>query len=66
MKQKLVKTNSIQLAVIPIGTGNDWVKTYNIGTKIENSIVIISKEKTILQDMGRLEQKIIPLLTLLM
>jgi len=55
MKQKLVKTNSIQLAVIPIGTGNDWVKTYNIGTKIENSIVIISKEKTILQDIGRLE-----------
>ena len=55
MKQKLVKTNSIQLAVIPIGTGNDWVKTYNIGTKIENSIEIISKEKTILQDIGRLE-----------
>ena len=55
MKQKLVKTNSIQLAVIPIGTGNDWVKTYNIGTKIENSIAIISKEKTILQDIGKLE-----------
>lgn len=55
MKQKLVETNSIQLAVIPIGTGNDWVKTYNIGTKIEKSIAIISKEKTILQDIGRLE-----------
>ena len=55
MKQKLVKTNSIQLAVIPIGTGNDWVKTYNIPTKIENSIAIISKEKTILQDIGKLE-----------
>jgi len=55
IKQKLVETNSIQLAVIPIGTGNDWVKTYNIGTKIEKSIAIISKEKTILQDIGRLE-----------
>lgn len=55
MKQKLVETNSIQLAVIPIGTGNDWVKTYNIGTKIEKSIAIISKEKTILQDIGKLE-----------
>tara|TARA_R110002110_G_scaffold2802_8_gene13833 strand:+ start:305 stop:1219 length:915 start_codon:yes stop_codon:yes gene_type:complete len=55
MKQKLVETNTIQLAVIPIGTGNDWVKTYNIPTKIENSITIISKEKTILQDVGKLE-----------
>ena len=55
MKQKLVETNTIQLAVIPIGTGNDWVKTYNISTKIENSIAIISKEKTILQDIGKLE-----------
>jgi len=45
MKQKLVETNSIQLAVIPIGTGNDWVKTYNIGTKIEKSIAIISKDR---------------------
>jgi diacylglycerol kinase (ATP) len=55
MKQKLVKTNTIQLAVIPIGTGNDWVKTYNINAKIENSIAIIGKEKKILQDIGKLE-----------
>lgn len=55
MKQKLVETNTIQLAVIPIGTGNDWVKTYNIPTKIEKSIAIISKQKTILQDIGKLE-----------
>ena len=33
MTQKLVETNTIQLAVIPIGTGNDWVKTYNIRCK---------------------------------
>jgi len=55
MKQKLVETNTIQLAVIPIGTGNDWVKTYNIPTKIDKSIAIISKQKTILQDIGKLK-----------
>lgn len=55
MKQKLVETNTIQLAVIPIGTGNDWIKTYNIPTKIEKSISIISKQKTILQDIGKLK-----------
>ena len=55
MSQKFVETNTIQLAVIPIGTGNDWVKTYNIPAKIEKSILIIKKEKSILQDIGKLE-----------
>ncbi|MDG1811818.1 MAG: diacylglycerol kinase family lipid kinase [Polaribacter sp.] len=55
MSQKFVETNTIQLAVIPIGTGNDWVKTYNIPAKIEKSILILKKEKSVLQDIGKLE-----------
>lgn len=55
MSQKLVKSNTIKLAVIPIGTGNDWVKTYNIPTKIDKSIAIIKKNNYILQDIGKLE-----------
>jgi YegS/Rv2252/BmrU family lipid kinase len=55
MSQNFVETNTIQLAVIPIGTGNDWVKTYNIPVKIEKSISIIKKENTILQDIGVLK-----------
>jgi diacylglycerol kinase (ATP) len=54
MSQNLVETNTIQLGVIPIGTGNDWVKTYNIPAKIEKSILIIKKGKSILQDIGKL------------
>lgn len=54
MSQKIVETNTIQLAVIPIGTGNDWVKTYNIPANIEKSILILKKGKTILQDIGQL------------
>ena len=57
MKQNLVETNSIQLAVIPIGTGNDWIKTYNISAKIEKSILIIKKGKSVLQDIGKLTSK---------
>jgi len=30
MKQKHIDTSEIKLAVIPTGTGNDWVKNYNI------------------------------------
>ena len=54
MSQNVVETNTIQLAVIPIGTGNDWVKTYNIPAKIEKSILNIKNGKPILQDIGKL------------
>ena len=57
MTQNNVKTSTIQLAVIPIGTGNDWVKTYNIPTNIEKSILTIKKGTTILQDIGCLRTK---------
>ncbi len=55
MSQNFVDTTTIQIAVIPIGTGNDWVKTYNIPTKIEKSILILKNGKSILQDIGKLE-----------
>ena len=55
MQQRYVKTSDITIAVIPQGTGNDWIKTYNIPNDVEKAIEIISKKKTILQDIGVLE-----------
>ena len=55
MRQRYVKTSDITIAVIPQGTGNDWIKTYNIPNDVEKAIEIISKKKTILQDVGVLE-----------
>ena len=55
MLQRYVKTSDITIAVVPLGTGNDWIKTYNIPNNIEKAIEIISKKKTILQDIGVLE-----------
>ena len=52
MMQKYIKTSKIKLGIIPIGTGNDWIKTYNIPNSIEKSIDIIKKNTTILQDIG--------------
>ena len=52
MKQRYIKTSKIKLGIIPIGTGNDWIKTYNIPNSIEKSIEIIKKNTTILQDIG--------------
>ena len=54
MSQNFIETTTIQVAVIPIGTGNDWVKTYNIPAKIEKSILTIKKGTSVLQDIGKL------------
>ena len=52
MMQKYIKTSKIKLGVIPLGTGNDWIKTYNIPNSIEKSINVIVKNTTVLQDIG--------------
>ncbi|MBI9040874.1 diacylglycerol kinase family protein [Lutibacter sp.] len=45
----------IKIGIIPIGTGNDWVKTYNISKDFKEAIKIIKAEKTIIQDIGKLQ-----------
>ncbi|MDC3344577.1 diacylglycerol kinase family lipid kinase [Flavobacteriaceae bacterium] len=52
MKQRYIKTSKIKLGVIPLGTGNDWIRTYNIPNSIEKSINVIVKNTTVLQDIG--------------
>jgi len=52
MTQRYIKTSEIKLGIIPLGTGNDWIKTYNIPNSIEKSIDIIKKNSTIFQDIG--------------
>ena len=52
MKQRYIKTSKIKLGVIPLGTGNDWIKTYGIPFSIKESINIIISNKTIYQDIG--------------
>ena len=34
MTQNTIKPEEITIAVIPLGTGNDWIKTYNIPKNI--------------------------------
>ncbi|MGJ8743281.1 diacylglycerol/lipid kinase family protein [Polaribacter sp.] len=57
MLQRYTKTSDITIAVIPFGTGNDWIKTYNIPNNLEKAVEIIHNKKTILQDIGVLETK---------
>jgi len=52
MNQKIIDTSKITVAVIPFGTGNDWVKTYNITKNIDQCVINIINKKTIYQDIG--------------
>lgn len=55
MTQKHVELNELKIAVIPIGTGNDWVKTYKIPKNIKKAVSIIAKENSTKQDIGHLQ-----------
>jgi diacylglycerol kinase (ATP) len=55
MLQRYVKTSNITIAVIPLGTGNDWIKTHNIPNSIKEALKIIHQNKIISQDIGMLE-----------
>jgi YegS/Rv2252/BmrU family lipid kinase len=52
MRQAYIESDKIKLAVIPIGTGNDWVKNYNIPRNTENAVKVIQNNNSILQDIG--------------
>lgn len=54
MQQQQVSLEEIKLAVIPLGTGNDWVKTYKIPKNIAKAVQIIKDEHTVFQDIGKL------------
>jgi YegS/Rv2252/BmrU family lipid kinase len=51
--QKEVTTSEITLAVISVGTGNDWVRTFHIPNDYEEAIALIGKQDTFLQDAGK-------------
>jgi YegS/Rv2252/BmrU family lipid kinase len=53
--EKLV--DEFTLGVIPIGTGNDWCKMFNIPNDYHKAVEIISVGKEMLQDVGFVEYK---------
>ena len=53
--QSFSNPSDITIGIIPIGTGNDWIKTHNIPKHIESSIKIIKKGFIANQDLGKIE-----------
>jgi len=54
MSQSLVDSALINVGIIPMGTGNDWVKTYNISRDYKKAIEIIKRRRTRRQDIGKI------------
>lgn len=50
----LPNISDIKVGIIPIGTANDWIKTYKISKDYKKAIQIIKEKYTIKQDIGKL------------
>lgn len=52
--QKQAPTHEVTLSVIPVGTGNDWVRMLGIPRTYIDAVNSICRERTILQDVGKI------------
>ncbi len=52
--QQQVPTADIALAVIPAGTGNDWMRMFGIPKTYSDAVQSLVTEHTVLQDVGRI------------
>lgn len=51
--QKQCQPKDVLLAIIGVGTGNDWVRTFGIPRNYASAIKAITEEHSFLQDIGR-------------
>ena len=51
--QKIVATTDISLAVIPTGTGNDWIRMFGISKTYSEAVQSLVAPKSVLQDVAR-------------
>ena len=53
--QSIVPPNEIVMGMIPVGTGNDWCRTFSIPFSYAEAIQLLKKKKTLLQDVGKVQ-----------
>ncbi len=53
--QTHVPTQDITFAIIPVGTGNDWIRTHQIPRAYPQAIALIKAGNTTLQDIGKID-----------
>lgn len=53
--QTVCPPEEIFIGMIPVGTGNDWIKTFGIQNNYKDAVKIIKQGKTMRQDVGRIQ-----------
>ncbi len=56
--QLICQPEEITIGMVPVGTGNDWIKTFGIPNQYKEAIKILKDGKTIRQDVGRINYSI--------
>lgn len=55
--QKTVDPSEITVGMLPVGTGNDWIRTFGIPDNYRQALSIFKQGKTVLQDVGSIRFK---------
>ncbi|MEL6588984.1 MAG: diacylglycerol kinase family protein, partial [Bacteroidota bacterium] len=53
--QQLVPTQELTIGVIPLGTGNDWIKTHRIPRRLEQAVRVLTFGQRFYQDIGLIQ-----------
>jgi YegS/Rv2252/BmrU family lipid kinase len=51
--QDIAQTKDFIVGMIPVGTGNDWCRMFNVPFKYKKAVKLIRKQKTFVQDIGK-------------
>ena len=54
-KQKRIQPHEVELAMIPLGTGNDWVRTHQIPTDYAKAVAVIKQGRVVRHDAAIVE-----------
>ena len=52
--QQSVRPDEVLLAVIPVGTGNDWIRMFGIPTRYSDAVRALKEEYSFMQDVGEI------------
>ncbi|MBO5693062.1 MAG: diacylglycerol kinase family lipid kinase [Tidjanibacter sp.] len=55
LRQRAVPSDQIRMGVIPVGTGNDWIRTYKIPRDYQEAVNVIAAGKEFRQDVAKVE-----------
>lgn len=54
-RQTEVPTQEVIFAMIPVGTGNDWIRTHGIPNRFKKAILLMKAGNTKLHDIGKID-----------